>query len=245
MKIAFLITSSIDVENIPLTYSNTRSIFTAEERFKQTILTIESINKIRNSDSKIYLVDSSKNWDQYKSNLNYKNFQYVSIQKEFPDIYAEVRSHANKSRCETLATLNFLQRYKNELNEFDAIIKISGRYFLDISFDVGKISRNCIVFKYPWKWNWRDEWNYQMVKLPEESKLHQYCTMVFGWGMDHFDNILNLYTEISDTLSDPNNQHYDMETLIYFYSRKIRDYIVETDWPIYGWLGTTGKFSRY
>ncbi len=245
MKIAFLVTSSIDVTDSPLTYSSSRSFFSPEERFKQTVLTIESINKIRNSKSKIFLVDSSENWQYYKNKLNYKNFQYVSIRKEFPEIYNEVRNHANKSRCETLATLNFLQRYKKELNEFDAIIKISGRYFLDISFDLGKIERNCIVFKHPWKWDWCDEWNYQMVKLSEESQLHQYCTMVFGWGINHFDNILNLYKKISDILADSNNQQYDMETLIYFYSRELQDYIVETDWPIYGWLGTTGKFSRY
>ena len=40
-----LITSVICTPNSPLTYTYTRSVFTHEERFRQTINTIENIKK--------------------------------------------------------------------------------------------------------------------------------------------------------------------------------------------------------
>jgi hypothetical protein len=54
-----LITSIIDTPNTPLSYTNTRSVFSKEERFEQTKKTILSIrNKIPNN--KIFLVECSK-----------------------------------------------------------------------------------------------------------------------------------------------------------------------------------------
>jgi hypothetical protein len=53
-----LITSIVNTPNKPLSYTNTRSVFSRKERFEQTKLTIQSIkNKIPNN--KILLVECS------------------------------------------------------------------------------------------------------------------------------------------------------------------------------------------
>jgi hypothetical protein len=49
---------------------------------------------------------------------------------------------------------------------------------------------------------------------------------------------------MSEDLSQPNKQHYDIETLLYFYTRPYTKDIIETNWTVYGWLAPTGQFVR-
>jgi hypothetical protein len=47
---------------------------------------------------------------------------------------------------------------------------------------------------------------------------------------------------IAEFLKDPANFHYDVETLIHFYTRPYEKDIIEVDWKIYGWKGASGEF---
>ena len=58
MKNITLITSIIDTPNLPLSYTNCRSVFTKQQRFEQTQNTIASIRE-KIPDNKIILIECS------------------------------------------------------------------------------------------------------------------------------------------------------------------------------------------
>jgi hypothetical protein len=246
MTVAYFITSAIEVSDSPLTYSNNRSVFSSEERLRQTIMTIASLDQVSDSETTIYLLDMSSNSSVYKDIFSYqKNLKFISVKDEFSEIYKEVTTHPNKSRSETLLTSEFLKKYRGELITNDAIVKLSGRYFLDSSFNPNVLNKDKIFFKYPMSYQWQDWWGYDAVRLDNSQILNQYCSVVLGWGSNHYDTMLSLYYTISEYLSRHENYHYDIETLLYFYTRQYVEHIVETNWTVYGWLAPTGQFVRY
>jgi len=254
VKKAVIVTSCIEVDNnYPLTYSVKRSTFSSDERWRQTLMSIATIDlAMGKDDTTIYLVDASENYDEYQSLLVYQpNLKFISVKKEFPEIFDIVRKHPNKTFCECTILKKFITKYQEELSSHDFIFKFSGRYFLDSSFDIDLINRydtNTIFFKRPMAYDWSDHWNYQMVDLRTQqgnNKLYQYSTVLFGFGSQQINNILDVIGKIVDLLLDPKMLHYDMETLIYYYTRLLKDHIVETDWLVYGFHGPDGRFVRY
>lgn len=253
MKKAFIVTSSIEVNNNhPLSYSPVRSYFSNEERFRQTIMTVASLDLISDSETVIYILDTSENWAIYKEQLSYqKNLKFISVKEEFPEIYDTVTTHSQKSHCECLALSKFIRKYKQELFEFDYIFKMSGRYFLDSSFDTtlfNKYNVDRIFYKQPFEWEWKDSWQYDMVDLRKEQEnnlLRQYSSVLFGWGKKHHNSFLDMFTGMSAIFLQPQMAHYDVETLGYYLTRPYQRDIIETDWVVYGWLGPNGQFMRY
>jgi hypothetical protein len=253
MKKAFIVTSAIEVDYTkPLTYSIKRSFFSEEERFRQTISTIACLDMAGDHDTTIYLVDMSDNWEKYKSLLFYQyNLKFVSVKNEFPEIFEEVRSHPNKSRGECLLLSTFMRAYAEELKQYDFMFKLSGRYLLDGSFDIGicnEENRNKIFYKKPMIFDWSDDWGYEMVDRRTEQgdqKLRQYCSVFFGWSKPYREKFSDMFTTMSSILAQPNLMKYDHETLGYFFTRGYADDIIETDWLVYGWWGGDGRFVRY
>jgi len=251
MKTAFIITSCIEVKNEhPLTYSKTRSYFSSEERLRQTITTIASIDSLVKKDATIYIVDASEHWENYANYFWYQpNLKFISIKNEFPEIFNTVTSHPNKSYCECLLLEAFMSKYREELVSHNHVVKISGRYFLDSNFDIEifKKNNNKIVFKHPIKNEWQDWWGYNMVDLRQQQNnniLYQYCSVLFGFSSLQFDYMLGTIKKIKDTLVDPVNYHYDLETLSYFFTRDSQD-IIHANWIVYGFHGPDGRFVRY
>lgn len=252
MSVAFIITSCIEVKNEhPLTYSNTRSYFSSEERLRQTITTVACLDSLLKSNVTIYLVDASEHWGNYKANFWYQpNLKFVSVKEEFPEIFDVVTSHPNKSFCECTLLEAFMNKYRDELLAHDYTLKISGRYFLDSSFSTeifDQYNQDKIFFKRPLSAEWQDWWGYSMVDLRRQQNnnyIYQYCSVVFGFGRQQFEYMLNVVRQIKDTLADTRNHHYDLETLSYFYTRNNNN-IVHTDWIVYGFQGPDGRFVRY
>jgi len=253
MKKAFIITSAIEINNNnPLTYSTVRSYFSNEERLRQTIMTVAALDSASNSDTTIYLLDTSENWQQYRDQLAYqKNLKFISIKEEFPEIFETVTTHPQKSYCECLSMSTFMRKYQKELFENDYIFKISGRYFIDSTFDTvlfNKYNTDKIFYKQPIKWDWKDNWQYSLVDRRQEqgdNNLCQYSSVLFGWGKKHHKNFLDLWSGMAAMLVLPHMYHYDIETLVYYLTRPFERDIIETDWTVYGWLGPTGEFTRY
>lgn len=254
MKKAFIVTSSIDVDNnYPLTYSKTRSFFSNEERLRHTVFTINSLDHVSDDETDIYLIDNSDNYYNYKSVLSYqKNLIYVPIKEFFPDVYQLARTHNHKTFCETLITTTFLTHFKKEVDKYDFFFKLSGRYFLDSSFKIDIFNQsniNKFFFKKPLKFEWQDHWPYQMVDrrtIQGDNKLYQYCSVLFGWGKNCHHKMMDIYKGISVFTDNPNTSAYDMETLLYYFTRDYEKDIIETDWTIYGWEGACGgTFLRY
>ena len=81
MNKLIVVGSSIQPREGKFSYSNTRSSFSTEERFRQTVFTI---NSLRNSipDAKIMVVDSSDDYMQYYAQLAFiKNVEYIPLKR--------------------------------------------------------------------------------------------------------------------------------------------------------------------
>lgn len=140
-----LITSVINTPNAPLSYTNNRSIYTMEQRYEHTKITIKSIRE-KIKDSFIFIVECSLLPDEYtkylKENTNY-----------FLNLYEDEISRNNiysisKSLGEGTQTFKALEFIHNNNIKFDNLLKISGRYWLSSSFDVDKFCNNKICIKY-------------------------------------------------------------------------------------------------
>ena len=81
MKKAFLITSVIDIDtSAPLTYSNIRSVFDKEERLRQTIFSVTSLDLVSDNDCTFFLIDLSDNNENYENTFSFqKNLKYISV----------------------------------------------------------------------------------------------------------------------------------------------------------------------
>jgi len=63
-----LVTSAINTSTNPLSYTNTRSAFTHEERFKQSLITIESIKQYIPNPYIVFIEGTIIN-DEYKNTI--------------------------------------------------------------------------------------------------------------------------------------------------------------------------------
>jgi len=253
MKKAFIVTSSIEVDNnYPLSYSHTRSYFSTDERLRQTVMTVSSIDTVSPTDTQIYIVDTSENYHLYENFFSWQpNVKYVSIKKEFPEIHESITTHRNKSFCETLLMSTFIRAYQAELKQFDYFFKVSGRYFLNRSFNdslLNEHNTNRLFFKHPLRWPWDDNWGYGIVDRRAEqgdNELRQYCTVFYGWGSGYHNRMLDLLTAVPYMLDSERMRTLDIETLTYHLTRPWSNDVIETDWQITGWLGAGGQFMRY
>lgn len=127
-----LITSVICTPNTPLSYINTRSVYSHNERFEQTKKTIESVKqKIPNS--KILLVECSelnKEYEEYfLNNVDYF-INLINEPQKVKNIYSR-----SKSLGEGTITIEAINYIKNNNILFDNFFKISGRYWLSENFN--------------------------------------------------------------------------------------------------------------
>lgn len=129
MKNLILITSVINISKDPLNYTKTRSVYTPEERYEQTIKTIESCKLIPNSE--IVFVETSNidntKEDNIKSLVNkYFNFKDNESVKKIIDGIV-------KGAAESTQISEFLKLV--DIDEYENLFKISGRYWFSESFD--------------------------------------------------------------------------------------------------------------
>ena len=255
MKKAVIITSIFEVDNnYPLTYGTSRSYFTAEDRLRQTTFSVASLDGIRDNGIDIFIIDGSINIDIYRDFFKYqKNLKFISVKEEFPEILATVRSGGNTGQCEALMLIKFIEKYKSVLENYDIIFKLSGRYFIDSTFDI-KIFNDDSISKIYFKTHdsipWSDEWSKSFKildrrEIQQNNNLHQYSTVLFGWGKEYLNIMLEIFKRLAAFTGSDEGQYFSMETLMYFYTRPYEKDIIETNWTIYGWAGTGGNFIRY
>ena len=128
-----IITSIINPPKKPLSYINTRSVYTKEERYTQTKKTIKTLNeKIENN--KILLIECSQ--------LTKEEREYF---EENTDIFINLYDYNNreineniwsvsKSLGEGTMMINALKYIFEQQIEFTNLYKISGRYWLNDEF---------------------------------------------------------------------------------------------------------------
>lgn len=250
MNKVFVVGSSIQTRTAPLTYSPVRTVFSSEERFRQTIFTI---NSIRNSfpDSKIVIVDSSQDYLEYMTTCAFfTNVEFVPLIHLSKEAFEIVNTHPNKSLCESLLLNTYFKKYKKQLKQYDYIIKGCGRYFY-WNFDNSLFTeenKDKIFFKKPLNFKWDDRWNYSFIDRRQQQgndRLHQYCTVLYAFGSQHLDKFIDINDATVHLLNQPKMAHYDIETLSYYFTRPYEDKIIETDWKVCGWDGTSARFMYY
>lgn len=250
MRSLFVVGSSIQPRDGRFTYSETRSKFPADERFRQTIFTVNSI-KAAFPQSKIVIVDSSADYAEYIQTLwHIRDVDFIPLKELDPDAYEVVNTHPNKSLCESLLLNTYFKKHKEYIKQYDFVFKATGRYFYYDFNDslLTEENRDKIFFKKPLNFEWNDQWQYQFIDRREKqnnNRLHQYCTVLYGFGSQHLEKFIDINEATVHLLKQPSMNHYDIETLSYYFTRAFEDKIIETDWKVSGWDGTSGRFMYY
>lgn len=255
MKKALMVTSVIDIDNThPLTYSKVRSYFSNEDRLRHTIFTIASLDQVIDEDTTIFLLDASDNSEKYSNLFRYqRNLVYIDVGKEFPEVFNKIRTHPHKSHCEMVLQECFLKKYEKELKAYDFIFKVSGRYFFDHNFNLNHCvdgNQSKLFFKKPLEYEWNNNWGYNggpadRRHIQNDNKLRQYSSVLYCWGNEKYNEMLDIFRVIADLTNNKSYMHYDVETLIYAFTQHYASDIIETNWVVYGWTGVNGNFLRY
>jgi|SRR5210317_442358 hypothetical protein len=138
-----IITSAIHTCSNPLSYSNTRSAFTHEQRLQQSINTIKSVRSYIPNSYVVYVEGTVLN-DSFKSIL----LNEVDHLHEAAYI-DNILEHVNgpyKGYAENKKILSYFtsDHYKNNKDMFVSISKISGRYYMSNRFTF-EVTNNKII----------------------------------------------------------------------------------------------------
>jgi hypothetical protein len=149
MKDIFIVTSVIRTGQNPWSYFPLRSLFTEEQRFEQTLKTIESI-RTYSPTSIILLVEASTTSSQNKQILKQSVDYFYDISEQ-----RETIENCIESNCKGLGDAYIVQKgleYIQQLNEYQQnqiqnIFKLSGRYCLNSKFHRDHISNSLPTFR--------------------------------------------------------------------------------------------------
>lgn len=247
MNLAFIVSSSIDTnqgkgKNFP--YSLNRSCFTPEERLRQTQGTLNSLRLI-DPDADIYLIDSSEAAADYGQALSYvPNLTFIDLNKLDYNVAEICRNNPSKGYCESSCFVSFIQNFRSTLEEYDFIVKITGRYFFS-DFDknsLSELNKHKYVIGSLRKYTWDSNWNYPEF-LNDQGRLNWVPTWAYGVGKERFNDyydgyyrILNFYDQNPDIAP-----YLDLECLFYEFIIKNHQ-TMPAPWTINGWNGVSGKF---
>lgn len=141
MKNLVLITSIIDPPLLPLSYTETRSVFSVDERFEQTKKTIQSVKeKIPNVE--ILIVECSNLLPEHEKYFKEHCTHFINLVND-----TEMRKRIygpSKSLGEGMMTMIAIEYLKKI--PFDNFFKISGRYWLSEYFQYDDHLNDEIVF---------------------------------------------------------------------------------------------------
>lgn len=139
-----IITSVINVPNVPLSYSNVRSVFTREERFDQTKISIESVKKFI-PNSRILLVECT-DFIQDEKEYFENTCDYVVNLWNNKELHKYIFGRS-KSAGEGMMTIEGLTFILKNNMVFESLFKLSGRYWINDKFDYSIFSNTKSVFK--------------------------------------------------------------------------------------------------
>jgi len=170
----FIITSVINTGNNKWTYTNVRSVFSTEERFHQTLQTIQSIRNLKDN-TKIILVECSNLSEEMENTLK-QNVDYYLQTYSIDYVREGCINSSYKGFGEVLQTIEAVKYIKENHIDFHKLFKISGRYYLNENF---------LKEKYLF-----DVYNFYMYT--EKDGL----TVIYSLPNKFIDNFLNTLLEI-------------------------------------------------
>jgi len=143
-KDIFLITSVINTGSAAWSYTSIRSVFTPQERFEQTLKTIESIRALHDG-SRIILSECSDIEPSMANILKGKVDFYINCYED-KEIQAACIQSNKKGYGELLQTQYTLQYIDSIQLPFNRLFKISGRYWLTSAFQKSRFSTTEYTF---------------------------------------------------------------------------------------------------
>jgi hypothetical protein len=140
-----LITSVINTGKLAWSYTETRSTYSAEERYNQSLQTIDSIKKYL-PEAKILFVECSDIPNEYITTLSAK-VEYFINQYNISEAKAACLETNKKGFGEAIQTKLAIEYIIEKNLTFDRFFKISGRYFLTDKFVSDKYRTDVYTFK--------------------------------------------------------------------------------------------------
>lgn len=137
------ILSVIDPPNTPLSYINTRSVFSKKERFDQTMLTINSIKKYI-INPYICFIECSVLEEEYELPIKELVDKYINLYSN--EEAKEIIFSPYKGFGESIQVIEAIKNIPKNIS-FSNFFKIAGRYVLNENFDYNKFENNKIVIK--------------------------------------------------------------------------------------------------
>lgn len=185
------------------------SVFSEEERFEQTLETLNSINKYC-PNNRVFIFDSSPEQpkEEYLKELNNRGATVFYSGTE-PDVnsFSNVGSYSSRSIAESISFIYFLSWFKKQDIRSKRIYKLSGRYRLNENFILNDPSyEGAFVFAKA-----HDSW---MNKQHQEQKGVDKLYILRCWHMDY--NLLDTFDkELRNILLDCINEGIDVEHSYY------------------------------
>jgi len=141
----FVITSVINTGTKPWSYTAQRSCFTREERFQQTLQTIDSIRSYHGT-CNIMLVECSELTEGettiLQSKVDHFMQTYDDLSVRHACLQSEKKGYGEVKKLEKACTY-----IKEQGLLFHRLFKISGRYFLNENFQQDNYSSTLFTFK--------------------------------------------------------------------------------------------------
>ena len=128
-----MVSSLIKITDAPLNYTHTRSVYTHQERFDQTLNTFATVRK-HIPNCKICLIDCSE-FSEEETKILKEQCDYFINLIDNQELNHTLRYSPAKALCEALQT-SFVIKFINENNIcIKNFFKITGRYWLNDEFD--------------------------------------------------------------------------------------------------------------
>lgn len=140
-----LITSVINTGKVAWSYTETRSTYSAEQRYNQSLQTIDSIRKYLPG-AKILFVECSDIPNEYITSLSSK-VEYFVNQYNLTEARAACLETNKKGFGEAIQTKLAIEYIIQNNLSFNRFFKISGRYFLTDKFISDKYRTDVYTFK--------------------------------------------------------------------------------------------------
>ena len=142
-KNLIIITSIINPVNNPLSYTKIRTIFSPQQRYEQLLKTIISIkNYIPNYF--IVLLECSDGIEKFEGHLKEITDKYINYNKD-----TQIKNYVD-GKYKSLGEWSQLTKFINNepLENYNSLIKISGRYFLNDKFNYELFDNDKNIFRF-------------------------------------------------------------------------------------------------
>tara|TARA_R110000765_G_scaffold209499_1_gene314677 strand:+ start:205 stop:1005 length:801 start_codon:yes stop_codon:yes gene_type:complete len=235
-----------------------RSHQTPRERAEQTIFGLNSIF-CKYPNAKVILLEASLDItdnDISKAchsggQFNYlqeKNIEIIKMTDVNRDICKKINTHENKSYCEALLFDTFLTNFPDKINDYDYVVKLSGRYSLTDNCNIDSLKGTGNIYFKEYKfWDHLDKtkiWAPDQIRLPNQETWEMYWTpcFLFVFGKERIPELKEFFKFIMSVTDEGN---VSTEDAIEYWVKSNNKESIKLDWRALAYTGTDGTFWHF